>query len=419
MPNHPFSTFLKLTPGRKAALAGIIALFLSVPVHAQSFDAVTDTLSATTAGLTFHPIERLLPNDVVDPGDSLRFEVLDLPQNGTLDVLPDGSVRYIPAPGFVGRDRFSYRWETIPIQRLVVDPSVSVLSFDATLQTDLGASDASEEIAVDGVIMADLGGDPAVLDSVHVTGLELTNRGNHSLRFDYGSPISIGSLRIVVDAGNVMLSMMQAGPKSATSGVLNTWQQPDNLVDVAVTATLEGSGLLSGQVPDEAQQLETQTLEGLSGAVFMSGEQVLFLLTVQSTNTFDLEGSSVDLSIDGSLQANAVFESARSSSEAEVIVNVASGASVDGPATSSLSSMDVFPNPVSDSVTLKWKAGLDSGPFEIRVYDLLGREVADVVSVRGHDEMSARLNASNWSPGLYIVRVSGRTSTAVRTFLRH
>lgn len=389
-------------------------------VQAQSLSVQADTLTVPSSGLVFHPSQTLLVNDETAE-DSVQVMVVVPPSHGTLTALSNGFFRYEPLAGFLGEDRFSYAIETVPLQRLMIDPTVSVLSFDATVQTALGTADDDEEIPVEGAIVVNLGDDPAGIDSVHVVDVSMQNQGSHSLNFNYGSPISIGSLRIIADPGAVQLAIVTPGPTSGVSGLLNSWEQVDNLVNVSVTAMLEGGGLITNQVPDTPQELETETTEALTGAVIISGGQVLFLMNVASTNAFQLEGNDVTLAIDGSLQAAGAFVAKQTSGEAVVILQVVSGASTEDVWARSGFGLDIYPQPVRDHFTLTIASGDATGrTVDLRVYDVLGRVVAEhsVTGSFGEGEISTRLDASNWAPGLYVVHVVGSTKSATRTFVR-
>lgn len=56
------------------------------------------------------PVEgNVLNNDNLETGVVYELSLISGPFNGTLALNPDGSVVYIPDPGFVGRDEFTYR----------------------------------------------------------------------------------------------------------------------------------------------------------------------------------------------------------------------------------------------------------------------------------------------------------------------
>lgn len=432
MPNSliaPFVTPLRSIMARHwhlpfvGMMVALTVVCLTTPAKGQSLEARPDTMTVPAAGLVFHASEFLLGNDGVAPDDSLRVILVSQPSNGTLTDLGNGFFHHDPNSGFLGEDRFRYSLETVPIQRLTIDATVSALSFDATVETALGVADDQEEIPVEGTVLVDLGSDPVGIDSVHVLDVSMQNQGPHSLNFNYGSPISIGSLRIIADPGSVQLGMLSPGPTSGVSGLLNSWEQLDNLVRVSVTAMLEGGGLITNQVPDTPQELETETTEALSGAVFVSGGQVLFLLNVASSNAFELEGNAVTLDIDGALQASGAFVGVQTSNETEVLVQVVSGASVDQALATRGFELDVYPMPVRDQLTVRLQSRAELGfhPVEITVYDVLGRVVERLLASpnMSDGEMRASFDTSNWASGLYLVRVSGGGKSLTRSVIRH
>lgn len=69
----------------------------------------------TTTGITLAvPAPGVLANDTdVDIGDTLavNLPVFTLPMSGTLTMNPDGSFQYVPNPGFMGTDTFTYQAE--------------------------------------------------------------------------------------------------------------------------------------------------------------------------------------------------------------------------------------------------------------------------------------------------------------------
>jgi hypothetical protein len=68
--------------------------------------AALDDDATTTAN---RPVDvPVLSNDVDDEGDPLTIAAVGTPEHGTAAIGNDGTVRYEPEPGFVGRDLFSY-----------------------------------------------------------------------------------------------------------------------------------------------------------------------------------------------------------------------------------------------------------------------------------------------------------------------
>jgi hypothetical protein len=54
------------------------------------------------------PASNVLVNDIDPEGDSIVAALSSGPVHGTVALLPDGTFNYVPAPGFVGTDKFTY-----------------------------------------------------------------------------------------------------------------------------------------------------------------------------------------------------------------------------------------------------------------------------------------------------------------------
>jgi hypothetical protein len=61
-------------------------------------------------------------------------------------------------------------------------------------------------------------------------------------------------------------------------------------------------------------------------------------------------------------------------------------------------SIELYPNPVSDMLTIKNVSATD-----LQVYDLLGRNI-DVADAINYSESELRLDVSSLSPGIYFLR---------------
>ena len=395
---------------------------------AQDLMAVPDTLALPANGSVTIPLSLLLGNDSLPVGNSVRVVEVAAPMHGQLGRDGSGNWIYTPVSGFVGEDVFTYRFHTLPLQHLVFSPADSKLQFDATVETALGSASDQEVIPVEGSLVVDLGTDETAIDSVHVVGLDLTNPGDHSLRFDYGAPVVLGSLRILADAGKIMLSLAQPGPASGTSGLLRAWRQEGNTTSISVEAELQGTGVLTGQVPTEPQTLATEAVEDLSGSLITQGNTILVLLNVDSSHAFDLDGNAVTLDVTGTLQATGSFQARRESNDATVLLKVSSGTGTELPAEGMPFTMDVYPNPVRGTFRVVIGASTSTSTStgavllnpQIEVLDVLGRKipVAAGALVLAGNEMTAQLDASNWSPGLYLVRLTSGNGVATRMFIR-
>ncbi|MDE2997370.1 MAG: Ig-like domain-containing protein [Bacteroidota bacterium] len=388
---------------------------------AQTFSARPDTVQATADGLAFHQGD-LLINDDLPQGDSVQVVVVTPPQNGTLSWDDSGLLTYQPHVGFLGEDRFEYRFQTLPLQHLDVQTSESVLEFSGTLETALGVAEDAESIPVEGSISINIGTDVASVDSVHIADVFLTNPGQHSLRFEYGSPIVVGAIRIEADPGNVVLGMIRPGPPSATMGILRAWEQPDNVSSIAVEATIEGTGLLSSAVPPGTQVLTTEAEESLQGSLVVAGSQLLLILNVDTQHAFDLDGNAVTLAAQGSIQAAGTFVPRIESDAAEVVVHVqASGTYTDSDDTRPMDWLhtEIWPNPTDSSVRIRIGSQRRASMVDVTVFDVLGREVTRFDTwVTPGNEMVRLLDASNWSSGLYFVRFSSEDTQQTRTLMR-
>jgi len=373
--------------------------------QAQVLVAADDVIALHNGGQVVNSATYLLGNDTLPEADSVQVVIMTLPTNGTLTPIGDGNYLYQADPGYIGFDSFSYRLQTLPVQHLEFDPSLSVLRFDASVKTLIGEDDDSEDIPVVGTLDIDIGVDPAAVDSVHLLGIDIQNQNDHGLRFDYGTPITVGTLRINVESEAIRLFSTSIGPTVDATGLLRSFNQPGNLISANVLATLEGSGLLTGQVPTDAQQLTTETELDLGGSVIHSSGLLVVLMSIDAGWTFDLDGNEVGLQISGSMQANGSFRQRQESNEAIVTIDVTQSVSSESESVLPSFSVDVYPNPVRDRFTVRWTSGNSERayePVDVVVYDALGRMITTSSrSGTPGDEMTIQLDASNWSEGLY------------------
>lgn len=70
--------------------------------------ATDDSLSIVTGTALTLAAPGVLANDRDADGDTLRAELVGRASQGTVDLLPDGSLHYVPAAGFQGTDQFTY-----------------------------------------------------------------------------------------------------------------------------------------------------------------------------------------------------------------------------------------------------------------------------------------------------------------------
>jgi len=243
---------------RRRLVAIFISGLLVVAANAQTLVAVDDQLSLHNGGQLINGAEALLLNDVL-PADSVQIVVVTEPLHGALRRLDAHNFVYEANAGYVGSDSFEYRIQTLPVQHLAFQPSLSTLEFDVSVETVLGTDDDKEDLTIVGEVELDLGVVPTAVDSVRILDLSIRNESAFGLRFDYGVVVTIGTLRINADAEAVQLFIVEAGEKAPTSGILNAFTQSFNLIGVNVDTMLDGSGLLSGEVPSDPQSLTTET----------------------------------------------------------------------------------------------------------------------------------------------------------------
>ena len=90
----------------------------------------------------------LLVNDALT-NDSLLVYLVTPPANGTVTLNEDGSFDYTPHPGFEGIDSFEYLIQTLPLQVLTVEPSVSNLNFDMDVSIVLGSDSDNVDASIE------------------------------------------------------------------------------------------------------------------------------------------------------------------------------------------------------------------------------------------------------------------------------
>lgn len=78
-----------------------------------------------------------------------------------------------------------------------------------------------------------------------------------------------------------------------------------------------------------------------------------------------------------------------------------------------------YPNPVAGQATVAFTAARPGTPVRLRVYDVLGRQVAEVFNgIAQTDPRTVQLPAQTWPPGLYLVRLEGPHFSLTRTLIR-
>src|SRR5262245_7912811 len=86
--------------------------------------AIDDAYTVSTSPFTQAADAGVLAND---RGSPLTVIAHSDPQHGTLSLNPDGSFTYTPAPGYVGRDQFTYRITDAVELRTMVTPALGTI----------------------------------------------------------------------------------------------------------------------------------------------------------------------------------------------------------------------------------------------------------------------------------------------------
>jgi len=386
----------------------------------QDMLVVGDTLSLHNGGHSFNLREALLANDTFG-SDSVQVVLVTAPAHGQLLSTGPDSYTYQAENGFVGQDSFTYSIQTLPLQRLRIDSSASSLDFHTTVQTAIGTDDDTENVPVQGELIVDMGPDAANIDSLQIVSLDVRNLQSTGLRFDYGFPITVGTLRINADAGNISLFAAETGPKVAVSGILNSFIQVDNLIGVNVEADLDGSGVLSSQVPSDTQILATETRLDLSGVTIVQGDNLAVIIPIDSSFEFDLSGNTIHLEINGSLQAPGVFAPRNTSGVATVIIEVGEVTARDKEwSVPSELVMSIYPNPATSTLSVAVTSpvfGFEAS--ELRIVDVLGRVVSQTdLRMSPFIASSVQVDVSRLPSGLYFVVVESSRGRLARSFLR-
>ena len=76
-----------------------------------------------------------------------------------------------------------------------------------------------------------------------------------------------------------------------------------------------------------------------------------------------------------------------------------------------------YPNPFNPSTTFRFSVARQ-GPVTLKIYDLLGKEVASVVNAElSPGQYEVRWNAAGLSTGMYVYRLQGNNFSATKKFV--
>jgi hypothetical protein len=246
--------------------------------------------------------------------------------------------------------------------------------------------------------------------------MDIVNEGAVQLKLEFGSVVTLGTLKIDVDPSAMMLGLNSPGPETTVDSPFNAFTQTGNKLGLSATVQLTGTGLLDGQVPTDPQDMVTETDFELQGFLSNQSGTLQLTLIVDSQNAFDLDGNAVSMDISGQIAASGPYLPGAASLPETVNLSVISPAAVaEAQTPGPFRLTGVYPNPVRGRATIE--LSLDAAAdVDVAVFDLLGREVdaisAGRLSIGEHD---LEWDASALPSGLYVVRLSAGARSVTKS----
>ena len=130
-------------------------VFVEIQAENAAPVAADDAYDAEQDGtLVVDAANGVLANDADPDGDDLTAVLEDGPVNGTLTLNPDGSFEYVPNPGFVGADSFTYRADD---GETLSDPVVVTITVNQAAPANSApvAADDAYDAEQDGTLVVD------------------------------------------------------------------------------------------------------------------------------------------------------------------------------------------------------------------------------------------------------------------------
>ena len=354
----------------------------------------------------------LFENDIL-VDDSLSVLLVSEPSNGQVVINHDGSFTYTPDPFFNGIDSFTYRIESIPLQVLEIDTLQSALNFDMTVDLPIvGEDDAEGAGRIGGTTYLYVHNGEAQLYDMSLQIIDPLSLG---FRFRAGI-ITVARLFVDAEPGAFMLSQSQ---RSAPSEVVDGFFRQDSTkVQVMGTVLLTGTGLIEGQVPEDPEEFDTETEAAIGIQMTFTDSTLTAEVPIDLFEAFELSGVSVDMEVQGQLTASGPLKPSMAS-EAVVTITVdpLSRASVGDESILTYSLSQNFPNPIRSTTTITYSIET-TDHVRLRIYDVLGREVAvlvDEVQVPGQHQV--QVDAASLSSGMYLYRLETGNFTDARSMV--
>lgn len=409
-----FNSFHAFQPGdmiRKACMTGTLLLCSLMLVYT----ATAQDAGAPIANDDFFNVREDSSLNVAAPGlffndeqlaDSLLLLLISPPSNGTVVVNADGSFDYTPDAGFFGIDDFSYVIETVPMQVLNVDTTQSSLNFDMDVTLVLGMDTDEIDARIGGTASFFLEPEAAPFTQAHLYDLNLIVADSLDLEFRFGGLITLGRLFVDADSGAFNLNLSQRGAPAPVDNGLFT--QMGNKVNVLGTVNLSGTGLISGEVPEEPQEFDTETDADISIQLGLQNDTTLTAeVPVLLEEAFELSGTEVDLKVEGTLFASGTLKMPLESNLATVTITVdpISRTDIDREVPFQHALSQNYPNPFNPVTTIAYSVPT-AETVTLKVFDMLGREVATLVDgIRAPGVHEIQFDAGHLPSGMYVYRM--------------
>ena len=390
----------------------VLALFIQTAAGQTMLLAEDDFFNTNTDSSITISGPGLLDNDML-VDDSLKVILVSGPSNGTVELGSDGSFTYTPDPQFSGIDEFTYQLETLPLQVLHIDTLRSLLNFNMTVDLPIvGDDDADAEGRVGGVAYMYVDDDEAQLYDMDLSVIDPL-----SLGFRFGSPIVLA--RLFVDAEAGAFQLLQSRRSDPTAIIDGKFQQDSTKVQVMGVVELEGTGLIGGEIPEDPQDFDTETDAPIEIQLSINDSTLTAVVPVNLTEAFELSGVDVDMIVEGGLVAFGPLQQPLESNVATVSITIdpLSRASTVDEVAFAYSLSQNFPNPFHSTTTIAYTIPEPSS-VQLRVFDLLGREVALLVDAEqfpGKHEVA--FDAEGLPSGMYVYRLESSGFTDVKTLV--
>ncbi len=361
----------------------------------------------------------LLSNDDFAESDSVFAVLVDPPANGSVTLERSGAFIYTPAAGFTGVDSFTYHLQTVPIQEVAIDPMLSTLLLNARVSTLIGSDNDETETPVGGTLQFIVEPNLPPYSDIRLVKMDLSLASAVGLEFRFGGILfAIGRLFVNADSGDIRLLLNQPGSVTSVTGDL--FSQTDNEVGVLGNVQLRGTGVLADEVPDDPQVFDTETVMDLGGRVFLADADLFtFEMPIAFTDTVELSGTDVELSLQGTVTGSEVLRVPRLSNIVAVTLSVdpRTTTDVEGDLPAVYALDQNYPNPFNPVTRIAYSLA-QAGHVRITVFDVLGREVATPVdgsATAGRHEVE--FDAAHLPSGLYLYRITAGVYTDTRTMV--